>query len=79
MPNHHHTLSATEEDGNRQDPANNAFARGTPMYLPPNQTLGAMAEQTLPSAGGSQAHDNMQPFLTMNFIIALVGLYPSRS
>jgi microcystin-dependent protein len=38
-----------------------------------------MAEQTVPNTGGSQAHNNMQPFLTMNFIIALVGLYPSRS
>jgi microcystin-dependent protein len=32
----------------------------------------------LPNAGGSQAHNNLQPFLVMNFIIALVGLYPSR-
>jgi microcystin-dependent protein len=48
------------------------------MYLPP-QDLAPMAPQSLPSAGASQAHNNLQPFLTMNFIIALVGLYPSRS
>jgi microcystin-dependent protein len=79
MPNHNHTLRATTEDGNRQDPSGNSFARGTPMYLPPPQTTGPLAENALPDAGGSQAHNNMQPFLTMNYIIALVGLYPSRS
>ncbi|MEJ2750285.1 MAG: phage tail protein, partial [Anaerolineae bacterium] len=31
------------------------------------------------NSGGSQAHNNMQPFLAINFIIALVGIYPSRS
>ena len=31
------------------------------------------------NTGGSQAHNNLQPFLVMTFIIALVGLYPSRS
>jgi len=38
-----------------------------------------MADSALDSSGGSQAHNNLQPFLTMNYIIALVGLYPSRS
>ncbi|RMF80913.1 MAG: phage tail protein [Chloroflexi bacterium] len=78
MPSHTHSLMATSEDGNRGDPAGNTIARGTPMFLPPPQSTGSLANQTLPSAGGSQAHNNVQPFLTMNFIIALVGLYPSR-
>ncbi len=39
----------------------------------------AMANGSLEPTGGGQAHNNMQPFLTLNFIIALVGLYPSRS
>ncbi|MEC9402128.1 MAG: phage tail protein, partial [Pseudomonadota bacterium] len=33
---------------------------------------------TLSATGGSQSHDNVQPYLTLNFIIALQGLYPSR-
>ena len=37
-----------------------------------------MAYQTITDSGGSQAHNNMQPYLAMNFIIALQGLYPSR-
>jgi len=38
-----------------------------------------MNPSTVTNTGGSQAHNNLQPFLTMSFIIALVGLYPSRS
>ncbi len=38
-----------------------------------------MASETLSMTGGGQAHANMQPFLTLNFIIALVGTYPSPS
>lgn len=78
MPNHSHQWSASFSDADRPDPAGNYFGRGNDAYVAP-ANLGTMAEQMLPSAGGSQAHNNMQPFLTMNFIIALVGLYPSRS
>lgn len=78
MPSHTHTLNGSRELGDNLNPGNHYLARGTAMYLPP-QNLGAMAPQSLPNAGGSQAHNNLQPFLVMNFIIALVGLYPSRS
>jgi microcystin-dependent protein len=45
-----------------------------------NPTLDATFNSAqLATTGGGQAHDNLQPFLTLNFIIALVGLYPSRS
>ncbi|MEM7479892.1 MAG: tail fiber protein [Acidobacteriota bacterium] len=79
MPNHTHQLIGSGEDGNSQNPQNHHFGAGTDMYRSPSgTTLESMADQTLPSAGGSQAHNNLQPFLVMNFIIALVGLYPSR-
>jgi microcystin-dependent protein len=38
-----------------------------------------LADETLNTTGGGQPHLNMQPFLALSFIIALVGLYPSRS
>jgi microcystin-dependent protein len=41
--------------------------------------LGAMNIGTLTTVGGSQAHENRQPFLVMNWLIALNGLFPSRS
>ena len=78
MPNHNHSLNGTRESGDNLNPGGNYLCRGTAMYLPP-ANLGSMAPQTLPNTGGSQAHNNMQPYLAINYIIALVGLYPSRS
>ncbi len=80
MPNHTHTLIGTEEEGEDDDPGNR-YTGAVPLV---QQSYGLannlqdMAPQALPNAGGSQAHNNLQPYLTMNFIIALVGLYPSR-
>ena len=84
MPNHTHTLrasgAAADEEGTT-NPQNNT--PGVPEIA--NRLYGgatnlvSMADQMTQNSGGSQAHNNMQPFLTMNFIIALVGLYPSRS
>jgi microcystin-dependent protein len=41
--------------------------------------LTGMAAAMAANSGGSQAHNNMQPFMAINFIIALIGIYPSRS
>jgi len=81
MPSHNHRLRASEEDGAQVSPDMNALpGAGNDMYrAPAGANLGAMASETLPNTGGSQAHNNMQPYLAMYFIIALVGLYPSRS
>lgn len=80
MPNHTHTLRCLPIPGDSSTPLNNTFARtiGGSPYIP-QQNLVPMADVALPSAGGSQAHNNMQPYLAINFVIALVGLYPSRS
>jgi len=83
MPNHTHTLRASEEEGDRRSPAaNRSLAEavgGSPYQADSSSNLVDMDSRSLPDAGGSQAHNNMQPYLTMSFIIALVGLYPSRS
>lgn len=78
MPNHNHSMMVTAEDGERRQPANNYVGRGNAVFANANNLV-AMDQHTLPETGGSQAHNNLQPFLTMNFIIALQGLYPSRS
>jgi len=79
MPNHHHALNASEEDGDSSGPIGKYIGTGTDMFLSTTTTDVEMANAAIPSAGGSQPHNNMQPTLTMNFIIALQGLYPSRS
>ena len=79
MPNHTHTFVTTAEGGDAADPASKYVASENPLFAADSSTLGNMAPQSLPNAGGSQDHNNLQPFLTMNFIIALQGLYPSRS
>lgn len=83
MPNHSHTqlgsAEETEFDGtnNPKDSVTGTLEGGKELYGNPSN-LQPLSETAVGSAGGSQAHNNMQPFLTMNFIIALQGLYPSR-
>ncbi len=81
MPNHTHSLNGTSSVATVFTPDNtSAFARGSgAAYKTDATSLVDLASGSLQNTGGSQAHNNLQPFLTLNFIIALVGLYPSRS
>ena len=81
MPNHTHTIMAASNPGDLQIPnSDRALARTQPGFAwGPANNLASLTSAALPNAGGSQSHNNLQPFLAMNFIIALVGLYPSRS
>ncbi|MGE3466698.1 MAG: phage tail protein [Pyrinomonadaceae bacterium] len=78
LPTHTHLLNATSNDGTQPIPAGNLLARAAPAnpYLVATD-LAAMNPGTLASVGGSQPHLNMQPFLTLNFCIALQGIFPS--
>ena len=80
MTNHTHALRAAVSRGSSSQPEGNAFNRsvGDTAYHTATNLTG-MSAAMAPNSGGSQAHNNVQPFLTLNFIIALVGLYPSRS
>lgn len=81
MPNHTHTMQAAINPGNEDDPASTTYlARpvGASLYHLSSSKV-AMSQASIPNTGGSQPHNNMQPYITMNYIIALVGLYPSRS
>jgi len=81
IPSHRHTARGSENAATVSTPANNFVARGggrgVNSYLDADTSIGA-SKQLLPTGGG-QAHKNMQPYLAMNFIIALQGLFPSRS
>ncbi|WP_019962360.1 phage tail protein [Woodsholea maritima] len=80
LPQHTHTLRGTTGFANEREPSSTrTFAQFfAPSYSNNDQNLVDLAFETLPEAGGGQAHNNMQPYITLNFIIALVGLYPSR-
>jgi len=81
IPVHTHTLMASGEDANDDDPKNASWATsvGVAMYQPASAgNLVNMAPQALTPAGGSLPHNNMQPYLTLNFCIALQGVFPPR-
>jgi microcystin-dependent protein len=77
MPQHTHTVQASSDASTLQDPTGAVLARCAPIYAKPTNLVD-MASGTMASSGGGQAHGNMQPFLTLSFIIALEGIYPSR-
>jgi microcystin-dependent protein len=78
LPTHTHVLSGSSSDRTQLVPAANLLAKAAPAnpYLAPSN-LAAMNSASVPNVGGSQAHLNMQPFLTLNFCIALQGIFPS--
>ncbi len=79
MPSHDHVLKATSDQANTANPTNNLLAKGAEqIYRAPN-TLVAMDAAAVTTVGGGQGHDNMQPYLTLAFVIALQGLFPSRN
>ena len=79
MPSHTHTQHASERAARDEFPSSNATFGEAGETTYGSGTVVSMSSQAITNTGGSQAHNNLQPFLTMNFIIALVGVYPSRS
>jgi len=82
IPTHTHTASAANVPATSNAPSNARMisqSAGANMYAAGTSNLGAMAPQALASVGGSQAHLNMQPYLTLTFCIALQGIFPSQN
>ena len=80
MPSHSHALNASQGDGTERTPANQLLATGIGIsqYQMPGPTAAALSWNAVAPAGGNQPHNNMQPYVTLNFCIALQGVYPSR-
>lgn len=77
LPQHTHVASGSTNNGTALTPGGNLLARtGKFLYHAPT-ALVALNAGTVSSVGGSQAHLNMQPFLTISFCIALQGIFPS--
>jgi microcystin-dependent protein len=81
MPVHSHSLNISTQPAVVRQPGGQltAVATGVGFYGPNTGATTNLAPQAVSIAGGSQPHNNMQPFLTLNFIIALQGVFPSRN
>jgi microcystin-dependent protein len=80
LPMHVHVANASSNAGSDNVPAGNVLANSAPNNIWGGaQNLGALNPATITTVGGSQAHQNMQPFLVLNFCIALQGIFPSQN
>jgi len=77
MPLHQHVLQASNTAGNVANPSGSVLAQASNVYSANQGNLVALNPASIPNVGGSQAHLNMQPFLTLTFCIALIGVFPS--
>ena len=78
MPPHTHTLEANPANASTKHPAGAVLAADK-TYSGPASPPVAMSPAAIATTGGGGAHDNLQPSLTLNFIIALQGIFPSQS
>ncbi len=83
LPAHTHQARAASSSGNQPGPSGNVWA-GAPGRTPPPRFQNgppnsAMSASAIANAGGSQPHNNRQPYLGLNFCIALQGVFPPRS
>ncbi|MBX3120520.1 MAG: phage tail protein [Fimbriimonadaceae bacterium] len=83
IPTHNHTMAVSSNTATTSDPRNGVFAK--PNVNPRMQNLYgspanvAMEGDTIGAAGGSQPHENRQPFLSLLYVIALQGIFPSQN
>ena len=80
LPSHSHAPQGNSGSGTLNNPANNVWAAAASAKQFTDQAANSvMNAAAMTSSGGSQPHDNMVPYLTVNFIISLFGIYPSQT
>jgi microcystin-dependent protein len=80
IPSHTHSMRASKSAGTDTNPQVNNLAQGVGIgQYGPAASFVNLADTALTPAGGDQPHNNMQPYLTLNFCIALQGVYPPRT
>ena len=86
MPAHNHFITAStrvpvvDDPNSVSDPTGAYFGRTShPGYHAPSGGLTTLNPFSLGNTGGSQPHNNMAPYLVLNFIVALIGVFPSRN
>lgn len=81
LPSHTHAWQATNTAGDTVAPKNNFYAQaptGVNIYINGMGYRQVLHPKSMSEAGGNQMHSNMQPYLTLNFCISLLGYYPPR-
>ena len=80
IPVHSHPMVGSTDVANSPNPGSNVLARSgqVQMFINADSTA-AMNANAISSVGGSQPHTNMQPYLALNFIISLFGIFPSQT
>ena len=79
LPTHIHSAQGTSTVGASAPPLNNILANTPALIYDGPANLTSLQPGTIGNTGGSQAHLNMQPFLTLSFYIALQGIFPSQT
>lgn len=79
MPQHSHSVGATSAPGTGGRPAGAVPARAADEVYGASTDGTTMSAAMIGNAGGNQPHTNIQPYLTVNFCIALQGIFPSRN
>jgi len=83
IPSHSHGLMGSAVASSKPNPAGNALCRvasgATPYLGPSGAPLSSFSPNALTPAGGDQPHNNLQPYLTLSFCIALQGVFPPRT
>lgn len=81
IPAHSHALRVSQADGNIQTPNAALLATGIGIgqYAPQGGATTMLNANAIAPAGGDQPHNNLMPYLTLNFCIALQGVYPPRT
>ena len=77
LPTHLHQLMSSPNSASTATDPTNAFLAPVNAGYGPAASLTPLSSQSVTSVGGSQPHNNMMPYLVLNFIIALQGIFPS--
>jgi microcystin-dependent protein len=77
LPQHTHTPMAHSSNGSQLSPQNGVWSASAAARYTANQPITPMHPGLIGSAGGGQPHENMMPFVAINFIISLFGIFPS--
>ncbi|MCA1817016.1 MAG: tail fiber protein [Acidobacteria bacterium] len=79
LPQHIHGAQGFSQNGDQFVPTGNSLAVVTGLYNGPSGNLTTLNPASVSNVGGSQPHENRMPYLVLNFVVALLGIFPSRN